>query len=103
MGSVNSADNFTWLEHWYSSQCNGDWEHNYGVTIESIDNPGWRVKIDLNGTRYAALPNFDIKENYDSDSEWMVCKIVEGVYEGVAGPFMLGPIIQTFRSWIENF
>jgi hypothetical protein len=33
----------------------------------------------------------------------MVCKVVEGVYEGRGGPLKLGAIIQTFRSWIEAF
>ena len=96
-------DNFTWLEHWYNRQCNGEWEHSYGIHIDTLDNPGWTVKINLNGTRYAELPNVEIKEHYESDSEWMLCKVVEGVYEGKGGPLMLGPIIQTFRRWIEEF
>ena len=39
------------LEEWYARQCNGDWEHHYGVRVETIDNPGWRVRIDLAETR----------------------------------------------------
>jgi hypothetical protein len=95
--------NCSWLEDWYQKQCNGEWEHMNGIRIYTIDNPGWRVKIDLNGTRYAEIANAEIRENYESDSEWMVCKIVEGVYERAGGPLMLGPIIQSFRSWIEAF
>ena len=96
-------DNCSWLEDWYQKQCNGEWEHKYGILIETLDNPGWIVKIDLKGTRYIELPNVEIKESYESDSEWMVCKVVEGVYEGAGGALMLGPIIQTFRHWIEEF
>jgi hypothetical protein len=96
-------DNCSWLEDWYQKQCNGGWEHQYGVRIETIDNPAWMVKIDLNGTRYAEIANVEIKENYESESEWMICKIVDAVYEGVGGPRMLGPIIQEFRGWIEAF
>lgn len=36
-----------WLQNWYSSNCDGDWEHDYGITIETIDNPGWNIKIDV--------------------------------------------------------
>ncbi len=36
-----------WLENWYSSQCDGSWEHFYGIKIETLDNPGWAVEIDL--------------------------------------------------------
>jgi hypothetical protein len=96
-------DNLTWLEHWYAKQCDGEWEHAHGIHIDTLDNPGWMVKINLNGTRYAALPNIQIKEKYDSDTEWMTCKIVEGVYEAAGGPLMLSPIIQMFRTWIEEF
>jgi len=39
------------LEQGYTSQCNGEWEHSYGIHIETLDNPGWRIKIDLRGTR----------------------------------------------------
>jgi hypothetical protein len=98
MGLIGSSDNFTWLEHWYSDQCDGDWEHTYGIRIDTLDNPGWSVRIDLTGTRFAELPNVEIKEKYESDSEWMICKVIEGVYKGSGGPLMLGPIIQTVRS-----
>ena len=43
-----------WLEEWYVSNCDGDWEHTFGITINTIDNPGWSrmtkgtVLFDLN-------------------------------------------------------
>ena len=39
-----------WLEKWYKKQCDGDWEHMFGVQIYTLDNPGWRVKIDIADT-----------------------------------------------------
>jgi len=33
------------VEDWYSSQCNGDWEHQYGISIDTLDNPGWSRSI----------------------------------------------------------
>ena len=39
------------LEKWYSGQCKGEWEHGYGVRIDTLDNPGWRVHIALHGTK----------------------------------------------------
>ncbi|WP_143316933.1 Imm53 family immunity protein [Clostridium sp. HBUAS56017] len=38
------------LQDWYNRNCNGDWEHSYGVNIGTLDNPGWTVDIDLIGT-----------------------------------------------------
>ena len=25
---------FVWLQEWYKNQCDGDWEHEYGIKIE---------------------------------------------------------------------
>jgi hypothetical protein len=39
-----------WLENLYSSNCDGDWEHSYGIRIETLDNPGWAIRINLEDT-----------------------------------------------------
>ncbi|MEV8403368.1 Imm53 family immunity protein [Streptomyces niveus] len=36
-----------WLRNWYAQQCDGEWEHERGVRIATLDNPGWTVSIDL--------------------------------------------------------
>jgi len=36
----------TELQAWYVVQCDGDWEHTYGVKIETLDNPGWMLRVD---------------------------------------------------------
>ena len=43
-------DSIQWLQSWYQEQCDNDWEHQYGIKIDSLDNPGWVVTIDLAGT-----------------------------------------------------
>jgi hypothetical protein len=43
-------DDLEWLEHWYATQCHGDWAEDRGVMIESLDNPGWMLRVDLRGT-----------------------------------------------------
>ena len=39
------------LENWYQSNCNEEWEHQFGIRIVTLDNPGWKVEIDLEGTK----------------------------------------------------
>ena len=34
----------TWLQAWYMSNCNGDWEHGYGVSVRTLDNPATRPR-----------------------------------------------------------
>ena len=36
-----------WLQSWYAAQCNDTWEHDHGITIDTLDNPGWHVRIDV--------------------------------------------------------
>ncbi|MFG3697676.1 Imm53 family immunity protein [Micromonospora sp. NPDC047620] len=40
----------TYLESWFVRQCDGDWEHEYGIRIETTDNPGWTIEVDLLGS-----------------------------------------------------
>ena len=39
-----------WITDWFTSNCDGDWEHQSGITITTIDNPGWSVTVDIEGT-----------------------------------------------------
>lgn len=36
--------------NWYVRECDDDWEHSYGVKIDTLDNPGWTIAIDLRET-----------------------------------------------------
>lgn len=47
----------TWLNSWYINQCNGDWEHSYGINIRTVDNPGWTLEIDLEFIKDAHIIN----------------------------------------------
>ena len=88
------------LENWYLSNCNGDWEHQYGVTIESLDNPGWRVLIDLKGTKLEQIDFEDIN-NIESESEWIVCKVENNKFIGAGGPHNLNEILSIFINWAK--
>jgi hypothetical protein len=86
------------IENWYLSNCNGDWEHQYGVTIESLDNPGWRVFIDLTGTKLEQI-DFEEINNIESESEWIVCKVENNKFIGADGPHNLNEILSIFINW----
>jgi hypothetical protein len=100
---MNRLDNFSWLEDWYTAQCNGDWEHQHGVKIDTLDNPGWTVRIDLNGTKYSEIQNWQFVDDRAPEVEWIFCEIKDGVFVGHGGPKELGRMLQIFRKWIENY
>ena len=33
------------LEKWFEKRCNGDWEHQGGIKIETYDNPCWGITV----------------------------------------------------------
>ena len=94
-------NNIVWLEEWYQRNCDDYWEHSYGIKIETLDNPGWHVNIDLSETKYADLK---MKELYQDvgDNDWIKCSITNGIFNGVGDCMKLEMIIQTFRQWIES-
>ena len=65
-------DSLNWLMHWYLSQCDGDWEHSYGVKLDNLDNPGWTIKIDLRDTDLEHRPFARIERGEPADDleEW---------------------------------
>jgi len=74
-----------WLESWYLSQCNGEWEHSYGIKIDTLDNPGWSISISLLGTELEHKP-FDALEQERSENDWLNCRLKDGSFEGFGGP-----------------
>jgi hypothetical protein len=89
------------LAKWYEAQCNGSWEHEYGVVIDTLDNPGWSVKVDLTGTNLAGSQFVEVK-NLAHERNWIHCVVKEQRFEGTGGPGMLGHILEVFLSWASK-
>jgi hypothetical protein len=88
------------LQDWYDSQCDGDWEHTWGVQIETIDNPGWHVRIDLNDTALDGL-SFEPVVDIEPEREWMRCEVRGSQFVGAGGPQQLERILRTFLDWVR--
>ena len=93
-------DKLLWLQDWYSSRCNGDWEHQQGISIQTLDNPGWDVKIALIGTEQEDIP-FQAFER-DGDEDWVICKVKDNQFVGIGGKKNLDEILQIFRAWTRT-
>ena len=89
------------LERWYLSQCDEDWEHMYGVTIETLDNPGWRVTIDLCGTELEQK-HFEKINTESSNTNWIQCNSSGSKFIGAGGPENLEDIILIFLNWVNE-
>ena len=89
------------LQRWYASQCDGEWEHAYGVTIESLDNPGWRLTIDLTGTPLEHKP-FNELSDLDPQQDWIRCWVEEKRFQAACGPMMLSTVFSYFVQWASE-
>jgi len=86
------------LEGWYADHCDGDWEHQCGLRIDTLDNPGWSVDIDLAGTALAGRVLVGRLEERSED-DWVVCSVESDVFRGRGGPRNLREILNRFLGW----
>ena len=92
---MNTTDYWIFLSEWYLAQCNGAWEHQYGVRIETLDNPGWQMEVDLVGT---SLENRSLEKVWieKSDDNWLYCEAIEGKFRGAGDPSKLHELLKQF-------
>ena len=90
------------LQAWFRAQCDGDWEHAFGIRIETLDNPGWSVTIDLAETELANAEFAAIEESVDDPERWISCLVREQRFIGACGPGMLPRVLGTFLAWARS-
>jgi hypothetical protein len=91
-----------WLQGWNLRQCVGDWADRYGVPLDTLDNSGWSLGIDLAETALADRPFTPIEE-HRSESDWIVCRL-EGEGDDLkwcayCGPLNLEEVLGAFQAW----
>ena len=89
------------LQKWYASNCNGEWQEEYGVEIGTLDNPGWSVTIDLNDTNLEGK-EFQPIENHLSEESWVECRVEENKFRGYGDPSKLEEILKVFIDWAKS-
>lgn len=93
-------NNIIWIENWFISQCNDDWEHNFGIKIETIDNPGWSITIDTIGTD-KKIDDRDWVLYEQSDEDWYGYKVKDGQFDGAGDPTKLNKLIDLFIDLVS--
>lgn len=86
---------------WYLLNCNGDWEHSYGVHLETLDNPGWQLKIDLTDT---ALEGFSYTRKKDNEEDdWYHVTVKDSVFFGASSINNLEQLEVEFQCFLKHF
>ena len=58
-----------WLQDWTKSQIDGDWEHELGISISMLDNPGWILSADV--SNYGDFLKETKPLGRDNDVDWV--------------------------------
>ena len=90
-----------WLQHWFHSYCNGDWEHDEGIQLQTLDNPGWTLTVNLESTSLENRPFLRIQHDRNED-DWVRCWVESHRFEGRCGPCNLVELLEMFRTWAES-
>ena len=90
------------LTDWYSRRCDGDWEHGYGFKIDTLDNPGVSLRVELRETYLESVPFEEKKDAYDSKDRWMICSRDEEKFEAFGAASRLEDMIEEFLRWAES-
>ena len=90
-------DRLVALDRWYASQCDGQWEHQYGISLGTVDNPGWHLKVDLAETYLADRPFDQVFE--DQGGDWIRYFVRDQVFIGACSPSRLAELIDAFLLW----
>jgi hypothetical protein len=86
---------------WYRVQCNGDWEHQNGVKLDTLDNPGWSLNVHLTDTDVAAtlLPWTTIER---SETDWLFYEVKDDLFRGRCGVGNLVEMLGVFLKFVEE-
>ncbi len=99
---MQKTDALVRLQDWYLAQCNGGWEHTYGVFLNSVDNPGWHLRVQLSGTDLMHRDFKKVRIQRDDERDWLVCEVAEHEFVGYCGPKNLTEMLEAFLAWAES-
>jgi hypothetical protein len=90
----------SFLTAWFAAQCDGDWEHDLGIRIATLDNPGWAVDIRLGDTKLAGTV-VDWQRVDEGDDVWLHWRSTGDMFEARCGPTDLARALATFQAFAQ--
>ncbi|MCH5674934.1 Imm53 family immunity protein [Streptomyces gilvus] len=85
---------------WYRAQCDGDWEHEFGVRIVSLDNPGWSLEVDL--VERTAEGRTMPRRRRDDGGRWLVAWSDGEVFRASCDPVSLEAVLELFLEFVAQ-
>lgn len=93
-------ENILFLTKWFEENCDGDWEHNYKISIETLDNPGWYLKVELSDTKdEGKLLSLKVFEN---ENDWHEASSDGNTFTAYGDISKLLKLLSIFKEFIEG-
>lgn len=83
------------------SQCDGEWEHENQIKINTADNRGWIIEIDLSFTSMEDLV-FEMDTIENGDDDWYFFRINNKKFMAAGDPGKLLFLLEKFKSFAEG-
>lgn len=98
---------FASLVEWYTKHCDGDWEHQHGVRLETLDNPGWILSVDLIHTNLQGCLMSEMAEGCCPDGHpvsplWIHCFVRENQFKGACDPTQVARLFEEFQRFADS-
>ncbi len=99
---VERGKNFIWLMYWFWSQCNGDWEHEYGIVLDTTSEGKWKLDISISNSILDGVEfiSNDFIANAGNEVE---CKFDNQSLVVYADTQNIIRVLQSFRAWAEPY
>lgn len=104
------VDDLSRLNAWFIDHCDDDWEHGQGIELESLDDPGWWLRVALLGTELEEAPFERISVGEEEGHRpfgvplseqrpWYRCEVRDGLFEAMRDPTNLRTILRIFLEF----
>lgn len=91
----------SWLMNWYAAQCDGDWEHDSGVRIVTLDAGGWQLEAD-SSTKCYFTGSASTSTMRASETDWMVIDAHRDKFRARGGERNLAAMIRALASGVAE-
>ncbi|MFJ2027030.1 immunity 53 family protein [Streptomyces sp. NPDC087897] len=90
-----------YIQSWYASNCDGEWEHEFGIRMATTDNPGWHIEIDVSETELEGV-RIPRERCELPEGGWMIAWSDGTVFQAACAPGALGDVDALFEHWAEK-
>ena len=90
-----------YLLGWYRKQCDDDWEHEFGIRIATLDNPGWDLEVDIAGTDLEGRVVERARTEL-AGGGWMFVASTGQMFQASCDPASFPLVLAEFRRFAES-